>query len=36
VRTAALMREHNIHEIYTAETDFLQFAEIKAINPLRA
>jgi uncharacterized protein len=35
VRTAALMREHGIREIYTTDTDFLQFAGIKAINPLR-
>jgi uncharacterized protein len=35
VRTAVLMREHGILEIYTADTDFLQMPEIKVINPLK-
>jgi toxin-antitoxin system PIN domain toxin len=35
VRTAVLMREHGIGKIYTTDTDFLQFAGIKVINPLR-
>jgi toxin-antitoxin system PIN domain toxin len=35
VRTAVLMREHGVREIYTTDTDFLQFPELKAINPLR-
>ncbi|MFA6562037.1 MAG: TA system VapC family ribonuclease toxin [Verrucomicrobiia bacterium] len=35
VRTAVLMREHGVREIYTADTDFLQFLELKVINPLR-
>ena len=35
IRTAVLMREHGIKEIYTTDTDFLQFPGIKAINPLR-
>jgi toxin-antitoxin system PIN domain toxin len=36
IRTAALMREHGIREIYTTDTDFLQFGAIQSINPLRA
>lgn len=36
IRTVALMREHGIKRIYTADTDFLQFADIQVINPLRA
>jgi len=35
LRTAALMREHGIHTIHTADTDFLQIAEIEVINPLK-
>lgn len=35
IRTAVLMREHGIREIYTTDTDFLQFPQIKVINPLR-
>jgi uncharacterized protein len=35
IRTVALMREHGIREIYTTDTDFLQFKGIKVINPLR-
>jgi uncharacterized protein len=35
IRTVVLMREHGIREIYTADTDFLQFPRIKVINPLR-
>jgi hypothetical protein len=35
IRTAVLMREHGIKEIYTTDTDFLQFPQIKVINPLR-
>jgi uncharacterized protein len=35
IRTVALMREHGIREIYTADTDFLQFPQIKVVNPLR-
>ena len=35
IRTAVLMREHGINEIYTTDTDFLQFPGIKVINPLR-
>ena len=35
IRTAVLMREHGIREIYTADTDFLQIPDIKVINPLR-
>ncbi len=36
VRTAVLMREHGIREIYTTDTDFLQFPDLRAIDPLRA
>jgi uncharacterized protein len=35
IRTVVLMREHGIREIYTTDTDFLQFPQIKVINPLR-
>lgn len=35
IRTAVLMREHGIREIYTTDTDFLQFPQIKVVNPLR-
>ncbi|MGD0310369.1 MAG: TA system VapC family ribonuclease toxin [Acidobacteriota bacterium] len=35
IRTAALMHEHGVREIYTTDTDFLQFPDIKVINPLR-
>ena len=35
IRTAVLMREHGVRQIYTTDTDFLQFPELKAINPLR-
>ena len=34
IRTAALMREHGIRKIYTADTDFLQFRGIEVVNPL--
>jgi uncharacterized protein len=36
IRTVALMREHGVREIYTADTDFLQFKEIAVKNPLRS
>jgi len=35
VRTVVLMREHGVREIYTIDTDFLQFQDITVINPLR-
>ena len=35
IRTVALMREHGVREIYTADTDFLQFKDIKVFNPLK-
>ena len=35
IRTVALMREHGVREIYTTDTDFLQFKDIKVINPLK-
>jgi toxin-antitoxin system PIN domain toxin len=34
-RTAVLLREHGIREIFTTDTDFLQFPDIEVINPLR-
>jgi uncharacterized protein len=34
IRTAALMREHGIGVIYTADTDFLQFRDLEVINPV--
>jgi len=34
IRTVALMREHAVRRIYTADTDFLQFGGIEVINPL--
>ena len=36
VRTVVLMREHGVREIYSTDTDFLQFRDIKVINPLRS
>lgn len=35
IHTAALMHEHGVPEIVTADTDFLQFRGIKVWNPLR-
>ena len=35
IRTVVLMREHGIREIYTTDTDLLQFKDIKIINPFR-
>ena len=35
VRTVTLMREHGIREIYTTDNDFLQFPDIRVLNPLR-
>lgn len=35
IRTVALMREHGVREIYTTDTDFLQFKDIQVINPLK-
>jgi toxin-antitoxin system PIN domain toxin len=35
IRTAVLMREHGVREIYTTDTDFLQFDWLKVINPLK-
>jgi uncharacterized protein len=35
VRTAVLMQEHGVREIYTTDTDFLQIPGLKVINPLR-
>lgn len=35
IRTVALMREHGLRRVYTADSDFLQFPGIEVINPLR-
>jgi len=35
IRTVVLMREHGVRRIYTTDTDFLQFAGIEVVNPLR-
>ena len=35
IRTAVLMREHGVREIYTTDVDFLQFPSLKVINPLQ-
>jgi uncharacterized protein len=35
IRTVVLMKEHGVNEIYTTDTDFLQFPGIKVVNPLR-
>ncbi len=34
LHTAALMREHGVSEIRTADTDFHQFAFLRVVNPL--
>ena len=34
VRTVVLMREHGVRDIYTLDTDFLQFPGIRVMNPL--
>ncbi len=34
IRTVALMHEHAVRRIYTADTDFLQFSGIEVVNPL--
>jgi predicted nucleic acid-binding protein len=34
LRTVALMHEHAVRRIYTADTDFLQFEQIDVVNPL--
>lgn len=35
-RTVALMREHGIRAIHTADADFHRFKEITVVNPLLA
>jgi toxin-antitoxin system PIN domain toxin len=35
VRTVTLMRESGLREIFTTDTDFLQFANLTVINPLK-
>lgn len=34
IRTVALMREHGVRRIFTADADFLRFREIEVRNPL--
>lgn len=34
LHTAALMREHGVKEIRTADTDFLKFRFVRVVNPL--
>ena len=36
IRTVALMREHGVSRLYTADHDFLQFDGIRVVNPLRS
>ncbi len=35
IRTVVLMWERGVREIYTTDTDFLQFRNIRVINPLK-
>jgi toxin-antitoxin system PIN domain toxin len=35
IRTATLMLEHGIRQIYSTDTDFLQFADLDVVNPLK-
>jgi predicted nucleic acid-binding protein len=35
VHTVALMREHGIRRIATADTDFAKFRDLDIINPVR-
>ncbi|GMV02049.1 MAG: PIN domain-containing protein [Burkholderiaceae bacterium] len=35
IRTVALMREHGVRRIYTADTDFLQFEGIDVQDPVK-
>lgn len=35
IRTVVLMKEHGIKEIYTSDKDFLQFSNIRVIDPLK-
>lgn len=35
IRTVALMHEHTVRCIYTADTDFLQFSGIEVVNPCK-
>lgn len=35
IRSVALMREHGVREIYTADAGFKLFSGIKALNPIR-
>jgi len=35
IRTAVLMREHGVRQIYTADHDFVRFDGLRVVNPLR-
>lgn len=35
LHTAAIMREHGVKEIRTADSDFLKFRFLRVVNPLR-
>lgn len=35
IRTVALMREHGVGRIYSADTDLLQFRDIEVVNPVK-
>jgi toxin-antitoxin system PIN domain toxin len=35
IRTVVLMKQHGIREIYSTDTDFLQFSGIVVVNPLK-
>ncbi len=35
IRTAVLMREHGVREIYTSDVDFLQFPGLRVVNPIQ-
>lgn len=36
LHTVALMREHGVREIHTADRDFLRFRDLRVVNPLAA
>ncbi len=35
IKTVVLLQEYSVHEIYTADTDFLQFTFLKVTNPIK-
>ena len=36
LHTVALMREHGVREVHTADKDFLRFRDLRVVNPLTA